>query len=110
MLQKSVHWCVKVNQNLDSSEITYKSESTNLGDAVGVVRNDIDWCYAGCQRMMSVKTTYTGLEEQETLIDIVFFVNPQNLEADYFLGFWTVELKNSLRFDKKYFGKSHFHS
>ena len=36
------------------------------------------------------KTTYTGLEEQETLIrcGTVFFVNPQNLEADYFLVFW----------------------
>ena len=60
--------------------------------------------------MMGVKTTYTGLEEQETLIrcGTVFFVNPQNLEADYFLVFGTVELENSLWFDKKYFGRSHF--
>ena len=45
-----------------------------------------------------VNTTYTGLEEQETLMDMetIFFVNPQNLEADYFWVFGTVELENSL--------------
>ena len=36
--------------------------------------------------------------EKQTLIrcGTIFFVNPQNLEADYFLVFGTVELENSL--------------
>ena len=45
-------------------------KSTKLGDVVGVVCNDINRCYNGCQMMTGVNTTYTGLEEQETLIDV----------------------------------------
>ena len=41
-----------------------------MGDEVGVVFDDINRCYNGCQMMMGVKTTYTGLKEQETLIDM----------------------------------------
>ena len=57
---------------------------------MGDVRNNVNRCYTGWLMVMGVKTTYTGLEEHETLIDVeqYFFVNPQNLEADYFLGFW----------------------
>ena len=52
----------------------------------------------GAKIMMGVRIIYKGLEEQETLMDmeIIFFVNPQNLEADYFWVFGTVELENSL--------------
>ena len=32
--------------------------------------NDINRGYNGCQMMTGVNTTYTGLEEQETLIDM----------------------------------------
>ena len=58
---------------------------------------------------MNIRATYTGLEERKTLIrcGTVFFVNPQELGPDY-LGFGTVEIGISLRFDKKYFGRSHF--
>ena len=56
------------------------------------------------------KKTYTGLEERGTLIrcGTVFFVNPQEFGVRllWFLG--TVEIGISLRFDKKYFGRSHF--
>ena len=45
-------------------------KSTKLGNVVGVVCNDINRCYNGCQMMTGVNTTYTGLEEQETLIDM----------------------------------------
>ena len=41
-----------------------------MGDEVGVAFDDINRCYNGCQMMMGVKTTYTGLKEQETLIDM----------------------------------------
>ena len=46
------------------------SESTNLGDVMGDVRNNVNRCYTGWLMVMGVKTTYTGLEEQETLIDV----------------------------------------
>ena len=48
--------------------------------------------------MMGVKTTYTGLEEQEILIDMEnsIFCESTNSEVDYFLVFGTVELENSL--------------
>ena len=58
---------------------------------MGDVRNNAKRVYTGCLNdNRHGKTTYTGLEEQETLIrcGTVFFVNPQNLEADYFLVFW----------------------
>ena len=41
-----------------------------MGDEMGVAFDDINRCYNGCQMMMGVKTTYTGLKEQETLIDM----------------------------------------
>ena len=41
-----------------------------MGDEVGVVFDDINRCYNGCQKTTGVNTTYTGLEEQETLIDM----------------------------------------
>ena len=58
---------------------------------MGDVRNNVNRVYTGCLNGDGrEKTTYTGLEEQETLIrcGTVFFVNPQNLEAEYFLVFW----------------------
>ena len=42
----------------------------------------------GAKIMMGVRIIYTGLEERVTLMDmgkLYFFVNPQNLEVDYFL-------------------------
>ena len=41
-----------------------------MGDVVDVAFDDINRCCNGCQIMMGVKTTYTGLKEQETLIDM----------------------------------------
>ena len=38
----------------------------------------------------------TGGTRNPNRCGTVFFVNPQNLEADYFLVFGTVELENSL--------------
>ena len=35
-----------------------------------VAFDDINRCYNGCQMTMGVNTTYTGLKEQETLIDM----------------------------------------
>ena len=56
------------------------------------------------------KDINTRLEEEETLTrcGTVFFVNPQEFGVRllWFLG--TVEIGISLRFDKKYFGRSHF--
>ena len=37
---------------------------------MGDVRNNVNRCYTGWLMVMGVKTTYTGLEEQETLIDV----------------------------------------
>ena len=64
-------------------------KSTKLGDVVGVVFNDINRCYKGCQMKTGVNTTYTGLEEQETLIDMEnnIFCESTNSEADYILFF-----------------------
>ena len=62
----------------------------NLDDARGDVRNNAKWIYNGyLTKNKCEKTTYTGLEERESLIrcGTVFFVNPQNLGPDY-LGFW----------------------
>ena len=69
-----------------------------MGDEVGVVFDDINRCYNGCQMTTGVNTTYTGLEEQETLIDMEnnIFCESTNSEVDYFLVFGTVELENSL--------------
>ena len=55
--------------------------------------------------MMGVNTTYTRLEEQETLIDMEnsIFCESTKFEGGLLSGFGTVELENSLRFDKKYF-------
>ena len=49
---------------------------------------------------------YTRLEEGETLTrcGTVFFVNPQEIWGQTTLVFGTVEIRISLRFDKKYFG------
>ena len=60
--------------------------------------------------MMNIRGTYTRLEERKTLIKrgTVFFVNPQEFGARLPWFFGTVEIGISLRFDKKYFGRSHF--
>ena len=61
-----------------------------MGDVVDVAIDDINrWCN-GCQVMMGVNTTYTGLEEQETLIDMEnsIFCESTNSEVDYILFFW----------------------
>ena len=52
---------------------------------------------------------YTRLEEQETLFEkeLYFLRIHKNLGSDY-LGFGTVEIRISLRFDKKYFASYHF--
>ena len=72
--------------------------SAKMGDVVDVAFDDINRCCNGCQVMMGVNTTYTGLEEQETLIDMEnsIFCESTNSEVDYFLVFGTVELENSL--------------
>ena len=41
-----------------------------MGDVMDVAFDDINRCYNGCQMTTGVNTTYTGLEEQETLIDM----------------------------------------
>ena len=53
---------------------------------------------------------YTRLEEGETLTrcGTVFFVNPQEFWGQTTLVFGTVEIRISLRFDKKYFARNHF--
>ena len=53
---------------------------------------------------------YTRLEEEETLTKCgtVFFVNPQEFWGQTTLVFGTVEIRISLRFDKKYFASNHF--
>ena len=57
-----------------------------------------------------MKASYTGLEERKTLIrcGTVFFVNPQEFGAKTTVVFGTVEIRISLRFDKKYFARNHF--
>ena len=66
-----------------------------MGDEVGVVFDDINRCYNGCQMTTGINTTYTGLEEQEPLIryGTVFFVNPQEFGAKlpWFLGLLKLE-------------------
>ena len=64
----------------------------------------------GAKRWWVLKTAHTGLKEQEILTDMEnnIFCESTNSEVDYFLFFGTVELENSLWFDKKYFGRSHF--
>ena len=56
------------------------------------------------------KNINTGLEEGETLTKCgtVFFVNPQEFWGQTTLVFGTVEIRISLRFDKKYFARYHF--
>ena len=56
---------------------------------VDVAFDDINRCCNGCQVMMGVNTTYTGLEEQETLIDMEnsIFCESTNSEVDYILFF-----------------------
>ena len=78
-----------------------------------VALNGFNRCCSGCYDRMGVKTAYTGQEDQETLVDTEnsIFCEFTNLEADY-CCFWgrLLNFRNSLRFDKKYFGKSHFRS
>ena len=56
------------------------------------------------------KDINTRLEEGETLTrcGTVFFVNPQEFWGQTTLVFGTVEIRISLRFDKKYFARYHF--
>ena len=56
------------------------------------------------------KDINTRLEEGETLTrcGTVFFVNPQEFWGQTTLVFGTVEIRISLRFDKKYFASNHF--
>ena len=56
------------------------------------------------------KDINTRLEEGETLTrcGTVFFVNPQEFWGQTTLVFGTVEIRISLRFDKKYFASYHF--
>ena len=84
-----------------------------MGVTMDVALDGFNRCCNGCYDRMGVKTTYTGQEDQETLVDTEnsIFCEFTNLEADY-CCFWVrlLNLENSLRFDKKYFGKSHFRS
>ena len=61
-----------------------------MGDEVGVVFDDINRCYNGCQMTTGVNTTYTGLEEQETLIDMEnnIFCESTKLKGELHSGFW----------------------
>ena len=62
---------------------------------------------------MGVKTNYTGLEEKETLIDMEnsIFCESTKLGGGLLsVSGGLLKLENSLRFDKKYFGRSHFRS
>ena len=56
------------------------------------------------------KDINTRLGEGETLTKCgtVFFVNPQEFWGQTTLVFGTVEIRISLRFDKKYFARYHF--
>ena len=61
-----------------------------MGDVVDVAFDDINRCCNGCQIMMGGENNLhrTGGTTNPNRCGTVFFVNPQNLEADYFLGFW----------------------
>ena len=56
------------------------------------------------------KVNNTRMEEGETLTGYgtIFFVNPQEFWGQTTLVFGTVEIRISLRFDKKYFASYHF--
>ena len=88
---------------LEKQIIYYGSEIVEnvlieMGATTDAVYEDINRCYNGCQMTTGVNTTYTELEEQETLIDMEnsIFCESTNSEVDYFLVFGTVELENSL--------------
>ena len=57
---------------------------------MGDVRNNVNRVYTGWLMVMGVKNNLhrTGGTRNPNRCGTVFFVNPQNLEADYFLGFW----------------------
>ena len=48
----------------------FQPNAFKMGATMDVAFDDINRCYNGCQMMMGVKTTYTGLKKQETLIDM----------------------------------------
>ena len=60
-----------------------------MGTTTDAGYEDINRCYNGCWMMTGVNTTYTELEEQETLIDMEnsIFCESTNSEADYILFF-----------------------
>ena len=44
--------------------------ATKMGVMMDVALDSFNRCCSGCYDRMGVKTTYTGLKEQETLIDM----------------------------------------
>ena len=63
--------------------------TTEMGVTMDVALNGFNRCCSGCYDRMGVKTTYTGQEDQEPLVDTEnsIFCEFTNLKADY-CCFW----------------------
>ena len=48
----------------------FQLNTFKMGATMDVAMNDVNRCCNRCQNTLGVKTTYTGLEEQETLMDM----------------------------------------
>ena len=60
-----------------------------MGVTMDALLNGFNRCYSRCHDRMGVKTTYTGQEDQETLVEMEnsIFCEFTNLVADY-CCFW----------------------
>ena len=81
-----------------------------MGDVVDVAFDDFNRCCNGCQIMMGGENNLhrTGETTNPNKMWNCIFCESTRIWGQTTLFFGTVEIGISLRFDKKYFDRSHF--